>query len=173
MLSNSFYSQCFQTVPFLNAIKLFLFQMLSNCFFSKCFQFFSFQMLSNCFFSKCYQTASFPNAFKLFLFQMFSNCSFAKCYQTVSFPNAIKLFLFQMYKLYICHHQFLEFWRYEIKSKVHFTIQFNSIQFKQTLLGYNDYTHMYSAVNSLFSDTKKKSTDSRKNKNRKKTRAYL
>ena len=34
---------------------------------------------------------------------------------------------------------------------------FNSIQFKQTLLGYNDYdTQIYAAVNSLFSDTKKK-----------------
>ena len=32
----------------------------------------------------------------------------------------------------------------------------DSIQFKQTLLGYNDYTQIYSAVNSLFSDTKKK-----------------
>ena len=32
-----------------------------------------------------------------------------------------------------------------------------SIQFKQTLLGYNDYdTQIYAAVNSLFSDTKKK-----------------
>ena len=59
------------------------------------------------------------------------------------------------------------------ERRVKDSIQFNSIQFKQTLLGYNDYTHMYSAVNSLFSDTKKKSTDSRKNKNRKKTRAYL
>ena len=37
----------------------------------------------------------------------------------------------------------------------------SSIQFKQTLLGYNDYdTQIYAAVNSLFSDTKKKKPQS-------------
>ena len=56
----------------------------------------------------------------------------------------------------------------EYHGKLNDSIQFNSIQFKQTLFGYNDYTHMYSDVNSLLSDTKKKSSDSRKNKNRKK-----
>ena len=47
---------------------------------------------------------------------------------------------------------------------------FNSIQFKKTLLGYNDYgTQIYADVYSLFSDTKKYLNHFRKDKKQKTT----